>query len=97
MIIINDSNSAKDNPISFVSKNVAGMVSEYAGGSPKDCSCVVIRGRLTSEGNPRDSDWGTRGWVQYCVRITFLKSTIARLHVFFNEVAVPPKVGTLVG
>lgn len=105
VIIIDDSDSVGDDPISLVSENPVGVANEDAGGTPKDSCCVKpgasrmycvkIGGHLRLEGDPRGSDWDIRECVQYRVRTKFLKSTIACVHVFLTEVAVPPKEGLL--
>lgn len=56
MTIIDDSDSAEDDPISLVFKNAAGMANKNARAMPKYSCCVRIVGRLALEGSPSGGD-----------------------------------------
>lgn len=85
MIIIDDGNIAGYDLFVLVSKNPACLADEKAGASPEDFFGARIGGRLALGGNGSGIDWDIRNWVQYRVRIKFLKSTIACGDVFSAE------------
>lgn len=91
VIIVYDSDFAKDDPISLVCRNHAGMASKNVEGTSKYFSCFEIGVRLASTWFPHGSDWDICGRVQMRDRTKFLESTAACVHVFFDEAAVPPR------
>lgn len=71
------------------------MTKEDVGGTLKNFCCAELVGRLASKVKPCGTDRDICGRVRYRVCTKFLKTTVACVHVFSNEGAVPLKNGLL--
>lgn len=87
-IVIDDSEDEVIDHISAASKRTTNMEVDDAGATSMVSGLIQAGGCTVFERDSRVDDWDIRGCIQLRVRTKFLKSAMACVHVFLDEVTI---------